>query len=202
MPTATTSTPLTQLQTDAGYLRDYFASLIETIGKLDIDQIANAVRLYREAWAAERMIYTMGNGGSASTASHMVVDMNKGACFTSPKKLRVMCLNDNIPWMLALANDVNYESVFVEPLKNYLRPGDLVVGISGSGNSKNVLKAIEYANDHGAITLGVTGYDGGKLIKIARHNVNIPIHDMQITEDLHLVYNHAMLRALCDGKGY
>ena len=147
MPTATTTTPSTQLATDAGYLRDYFASLIETIGKLDVNQIANAVRLYREAWAAERMIYTMGNGGSASTASHMVVDMNKGACFTSPKKLRVMCLNDNIPWMLALANDVNYESVFVEPLKNYLRPGDLVVGVSGSGNSKNILRAIEYAND-------------------------------------------------------
>jgi D-sedoheptulose 7-phosphate isomerase len=102
----------------------------------------------------------------------------------------MVCLNDNIPTLTAYANDVSYDEVFVEPLRNFLAPGDLVVAISGSGNSRNVLKAIEYANGAGAVTVGLTGYDGGALKKIARYGVNVPIDDMQVTEDLHMVFDH------------
>jgi D-sedoheptulose 7-phosphate isomerase len=132
----------------------------------------------------------MGNGGSGATASHFTGDFNKGLSFHKARRFRFICLNDNYATFAAYANDVGYEDVFVEPLKNFLAEGDLVIGISGSGNSPNVLKAVEYANDHGAVTLGLTGYDGGKLKTLARHGVHIPIADMQVTEDLHMVLDH------------
>ena len=101
-----------------------------------------------------------------------------------------MCLSDNVPTLTAYANDLSYDEVFVEQLRNFLEPGDLVIAISGSGNSRNVLKAVEYANRSGAITLGLTGYDGGELRRMAQHGVHIPIADMQVTEDLHMVLDH------------
>ena len=185
---------------DTAIVRDYFTRLSETIARLDVNAVANAVGLLRQARDAGRMIFTFGNGGSGSTASHMVCDLNKGASYQRDSKFRVMCLNDNFATMMAYANDVSYESVFVEPLKNFMTKGDLVIGISGSGNSPNVIEAIDYANAHGGITLGLCGYEGGKLKKAAKHHVHVPINDMQIVEDLHLVLNHVMLLALCDGK--
>ena len=111
----------------------------------------------------------------------------------------MVCLNDSIPTMLAYANDVNYEYVFVEQLKNFLNKGDIVIGLSGSGNSKNVLNAIEYANSKNAITIGLTGYDGGFLKKICRYSVNANINDMQISEDIHMMLCHMAYSILMDG---
>ena len=106
------------------------------------------------------------------------------------KKFKFICLNDNIPSLMAYANDLSFEDIFVEQLKNFYQKGDIVIGISGSGNSMNVLKAIDYANENGGVTVGLTGYSGGKLIEMAQHNVHIPIDDMQIVEDLHMVLDH------------
>lgn len=135
-------------------------------------------------------IYTMGNGGSASTASHFCCDFNMGMSYNQDKKFRLICLNDNVPTMMAYANDLSYENIFVEQLKNFLNPDDVVIAISGSGNSKNVLKAVEYANANGGITIGLTGFDGGKLKQIAKYSVNTNIDDMQITEDVHIILCH------------
>jgi len=111
-------------------------------------------------------------------------------------------LNDNLPTMMAYANDMSYDDIFWEPLKNYFQPGDFVIGISGSGNSKNVLKAIEWAGENGGVTIGLTGYDGGKLKQIAHHGVHIPVNDMQITEDLHMVLDHCVMSVLTNHPDY
>jgi D-sedoheptulose 7-phosphate isomerase len=113
---------------------------------------------------------------------------------------KFICLNDNIPTMMAYANDLGWEEIFVGPLKNFLQKDDFVIGISGSGNSNNVIKALEYANSNGAITVGLTGYSGGKVKQICKYNVNIPIDDMQITEDLHMVLDHCIMSILCENN--
>ncbi|HTX72174.1 MAG TPA: SIS domain-containing protein [Rectinemataceae bacterium] len=168
----------------------YFDRLKATIDRISRDEINTFMRLLLEALEQGRRIYTMGNGGSAATASHYVADFNKGLSYGKARRFRMHCLNDNTATVLAYANDVSYEEVFVEQLRNFLEAGDLVIGISGSGNSRNVLKAIEYANMAGAVTVGLCGYDGGELKRTAKHAVHVPIDDMQITEDLHMVLDH------------
>jgi D-sedoheptulose 7-phosphate isomerase len=138
----------------------------------------------------------MGNGGSAATASHFAGDFNKGLSWNKKKRFKFICLNDNTPTVMAYANDVSYESVFAEPLKNFFQTGDLIIGISGSGNSKNVLNAIEWGNKNGGTTIGLSGYNGGKLKEIAMHSVHINVDDMQITEDLHMVLDHCIMKIL------
>src|SRR6516165_2537525 len=111
-------------------------------------------------------------------------------------RIKGMCLNDNMPTVMAYANDISYESVFVEQLKNFIEPDCLVIALSGSGNSKNVLQAVEFANYHGAQTLGLVGYDGGQLKKLACHSIWIRINDMQVTEDLHLSFGHMTMQKI------
>ena len=132
-------------------------------------------------------IYTMGNGGSGASASHAVGDFLKGASYGLDKRFKMICLNDNLPSMMAIANDIGWESIFVEPLKNFLSEDDLVIGISGSGNSKNVVNALEYANSNGATTVAMSGFKGGKISQIASINVHAPVMDMEVTEDVHMV---------------
>jgi D-sedoheptulose 7-phosphate isomerase len=122
--------------------------------------------------------------------------MNKGCGYGREQRFRMMCLNDNIPTLLAYANDVGYEDIFVEQLKNFLEEGDVVIAISGSGNSKNVVKAIEYANSKGAITVGLVGYSGGKLLNLVQIPLHIPVNDMQIAEDIHMMVVHMTMRRL------
>jgi len=136
----------------------------------------------------------MGNGGSAATASHFVCDINKGVSLKLQKKFKVLCLNDNIPIMLAYANDISYDSVFIEQLKNFIGNDDLVIGISGSGNSKNILNAIEYANKIGARTFGIIGCDGGKLKDIAQRSLIVRSFDMQKIEDCHMILAHLTMQ--------
>lgn len=182
-------------------ITQYLAALKNGVDGLPIQDIAAVVSVLREAYEAERGIFVMGNGGSAATASHLVVDLNKGACLKAGKKFRVLCLNDSVPSLTAIGNDLGYELVFVEPLKNFARPGDVVIAISGSGNSPNVLRAVEYANSIGCVTIGLCGFDGGRLMRLARHNILAGAHDMQIVEDLHMVMVHIFLRLLEVGAG-
>jgi D-sedoheptulose 7-phosphate isomerase len=149
------------------------------------------------AFDKEKHIFIMGNGGSGSTASHFTCDINKGSCFDLEKKFKVICLNDNIPTMLAYANDLSYSKVFVEQLKNFLQPRDLVIGISGSGNSENVLQAVSYAKEKGAKTIGLTGFDGGKLADIVDIPLVASINDMQKVEDIHMIVVHMLMQYLC-----
>ena len=169
---------------------DYLARLSETLGRLSRGELNTFLNLLVDALEGGRNIYIMGNGGSAATASHFASDFNKGLSLGKARRFRMICLNDNVPTLSAYANDVGYEDVFVEPLRNFLAPGELVVAISGSGNSRNVLKAVEFANATGAVTVGITGFDGGALRLAARHCVLVPIHDMQVTEDIHMVLDH------------
>jgi D-sedoheptulose 7-phosphate isomerase len=174
----------------------YFNNLKKTIDLIEIHQIDNLMNLLINALQKNKQIFIMGNGGSAATASHFVCDFNKGLSWNKQKRFKFICLNDNIPSMTAYANDTSYEDVFVEPLKNLFEKGDLIIGISGSGNSKNVLKAIDWGNVNEGITIGLTGYNGGLLKKTAMHNVHINVDDMQITEDLHMVLDHCMMKIL------
>ena len=171
-------------------INGYLASLQSCIDKLDRAEIESFMKVLLSARDNGKQIFIMGNGGSASTASHFCCDFNKGMSYQQDKKFKMICLNDNVATMLAYANDVSYENVFVEQLKNFLQNGDVVVGISGSGNSKNVLRAIEYANMNGAITVGLTGYDGGILKQIVKYSVNANVNDMQISEDIHMMLCH------------
>jgi D-sedoheptulose 7-phosphate isomerase len=181
-------------------IHTYFSRVKDTLDALSVESLNNLMNLLEKARDESKFVYIMGNGGSAATASHYVCDFNKGLISEGRKGYKFLCLNDNFPSMMAWANDISYDEIFVGQLKSFLNIGDIVIGISGSGNSMNVLKAIKYANENGGITVGLTGYDGGKLKKIAKYNVHVPIDDMQITEDLHMVLDHCMMKILCDVK--
>lgn len=176
------------------YILEYFSELKRTIDILSIEKLEKVINLILRAYEEKRQIFIFGNGGSGSTASHFSCDMNKGVSYGLRKRFKVLCLNDNVPIILAYANDISYTDIFVEQLKNFINPKDLVIGISGSGNSKNVLKAIRYANKNGAKTIGLSGFDGGKLVKIAQVAFIAPINDMQKVEDIHLMICHIIMQ--------
>ncbi len=161
-----------------------------------MDKFEEILNIMLDAYEGEHSIFTMGNGGSGSTASHFACDINKGVSFGFEKRFRVICLNDNIPTMLAYANDNSYEHIFFEQLKNFLKPDDVVIGISGSGHSKNVIKAVQYANENGAISLAFIGFDVGKLAKMAKISIVIPVNDMQKVEDTHIILTHMIMQIL------
>lgn len=178
----------------------YFSQLKHTIDLIDVDELQKACDCLLKARDEKRFVYTIGNGGSAATASHWAGDFNKGMSLGRNKRYRFIALNDNQPTMLSLANDVSYEAVFVEQLKNFLEPGDVVLAISGSGNSENIVKASIYGKAHGATIVALTGYDGGKLDKIADIHLHVPIDNMQVTEDLHMVFDHLLMTVLGYGN--
>lgn len=173
-------------------IKSYFDREIEAIKKLNLEDINAAVQAIWAAYEREATIYIFGNGGSAATASHYASDFNKGISEKKEKKFNFVCLNDNYAMLMAVANDISYDEVFRFPLINKLKPTDLVIGISGSGNSKNVIRAVEYAKEIGAPVIGITGYHGGKLKELADYHMDVMVDDMQISEDLHMVFDHMM----------
>ncbi len=179
-------------------IKTYIDDLKKTLDSLNIVDIQRVADTFLKARDNNKKIIFFGNGGSGSTASHFVCDLNKGCSFEKKKKFRAICLNDNIATILAYGNDVSYDVIFVEQLKNFMDPGDVVVGISGSGNSKNIIEAITYANNTGGITVGLTGFNGGKLKEIAELSVNEHINDMQISEDIHVIIMHILYKLLSD----
>ena len=167
--------------------QQYIDLVKSTLDALDPKALDALVEAFHTTYEKGGNIYTMGNGGSGASASHAVGDFLKGASYGLDKRFKMICLNDNLPSMMAIANDIGWESIFVEPLKNFLSEDDLVIGISGSGNSKNVVNALEYANSNGATTVAMSGFKGGKISQIASINVHAPVMDMEVTEDVHMV---------------
>lgn len=174
------------------FISDYRKSLKEHVDKLDDQKIVEVIDLILKAGKADKQIFIAGNGGSAATASHMACDLAKTVLKGKhdTERLRIFSLSDNMPSITAISNDWHYDDIFVEQLKNLLNPGDLVILISGSGNSNNIVKAAEYAKSKKAIVVGFTGFDGGKLRAYCDYEINIPSDNYGVVEDLHMALDH------------
>jgi D-sedoheptulose 7-phosphate isomerase len=163
---------------------------------IDRDAVRAVVDRLFACWSAGGTTYLIGNGGSAATASHMMNDLLKCTLVAGQPRFRSVALTDNVPAMTAFANDMSYEEIFVEPLRALLEPGDVLIALSGSGNSPNVLRAIAYAREVGAATVGLCGDTGGKLAGLADLAVKIPAARIGQQEDGHLILNHVIALAL------
>jgi D-sedoheptulose 7-phosphate isomerase len=178
----------------------YKTEVLKAIETVDLAKVNQAIDLFKDARAAGRHIFVCGNGGSASTASHFACDIVKGASYNRGQRFRIMALTDQIATLTAYANDVSYDCVFVEQLRNFAQPGDLVMCISGSGNSPNVIRAMEYANSIGCKTLALTGRDGGKLGPLAQLNIQVEAPHMGRIEDAHMIVCHMIGYYFMDGE--
>jgi D-sedoheptulose 7-phosphate isomerase len=174
------------------HFENYFNKVSETLKEVDTNSIESALDIIMDCYNIGNTIYIFGNGGSASTASHVAGDFMKGISFGLDKRFRVICLNDNIPAITAISNDLTYDEVFYEQLKTYLEKDDVVIGISGSGNSVNVVKALNYARQVGTKIIAFSGYRGGKIKNMADVLIHAPVNDMEITEDIHIIIFHAI----------
>ncbi|MBI3665304.1 MAG: SIS domain-containing protein [Acidobacteria bacterium] len=172
------------------YPEQYRKKLFESLNVIPLDKVEQAIQILARARDKGRSIFVCGNGGSASTASHFVCDMVKGASYGRAKRFRIMALTDSLPTLTAYSNDVGYDHVFVEQLKNFASSGDVLVAISGSGNSPNVLRAVEYANSIGCYTIALSGRDGGQLAPLAQLSIHVPVPHMGRIEDAHFTVCH------------
>lgn len=179
-------------------LRKYLELEVKVIQNLDLEEINTVMNVLEEARLAGKRIFICGNGGSAATASHFTGDFNKGLNEVLDVKYNFECLSDNVAGMMAIANDYSYDEVFVHPARNKVHKDDVFIGISGSGNSKNVVLAMEYSKSIGAKTVAIVGYGGGKLKEIADYSIHVKVDDMQIAEDIHMVMDHLMMHTLYD----
>lgn len=180
-------------------LREYLDRCSEEFRLLDPQQSQGLSDDIYAAWQNQRFVFICGNGGSGSNASHFCEDLGKSTLRRedfdndAARRLKVLSLTDNTPYILAWGNDEGFDRVFVEQLKNLASPGDLLIAISGSGNSPNILNAVEWANAHDLTTWGITGYDGGKLRTLAGKSLHVPLHDMGMAETIHLLLFHWIL---------
>ena len=183
------------------FVKEYLAEVKKLLDSMEQDlasELDRLIPILGKARENRNTVFLMGNGGSASTASHIAQDLAKCTITEDLPRFKIISLADSIPGMLAWANDSSYEDIFVEQLKNLMEPGDIVIGISGSGNSMNVIKAIEYANKNRGKTVGISGYDGGKLLKCAQENIHVPSFHMQRVEDIHLLVLHLLMCLIRD----
>ncbi len=174
-------------------INTYLEHEIDTLKALDVNEINAALNLLLETFENGNTVFVFGNGGSSATASHFQNDFNKGVSEHTEKKFNFQCLNDNVATVMAVANDIGFDEVFRFQLVGHMKPGDVVMAISGSGNSKNVLNAVEYAKSQGAKVIGLTGFGGGKLKELSDVSLHVPVNSMQITEDIHMVFDHLMM---------
>jgi len=181
-----------------GFAEQYKSAAIEALSHIDTAPVEQAIGWFQEARENGRHIFVCGNGGSAATASHFACDIVKGASANGEQRFRIMALTDSVPTITAYSNDVNYECIFAEQLKNFAQPGDLLMCISGSGNSPNVVRAIEYANSIGCKTIALTGRDGGTLGPLAQLNIQVAIPHMGRIEDMHMVICHMIAYQFMD----
>lgn len=200
-------------------LQAYRDREIEAYKRLDLESVNVVMNVLEQARLSGKRIFICGNGGSAATASHYACDFNKGVNMgmlnidghnsdgtPNADKMNGIplynfeCLSDNIPTMMAVANDESYAEAFRFPLSVKMREGDVLIGISGSGNSANVVNAMEYAKNHGGKTIAIVGYNGGKMKGMADYSIHVDINDMQIAEDLHMVLDHMMMWVLSYGQ--
>ena len=180
-------------------INDYVERLQSELERVDPKEIQSWADLIFQAWQNEKFVFVFGNGGSATTATHISEDLGKSSLRQddlkdeTKKRLKILSLTDNLGWILALGNDVGYDQIFVQQLMNYGGPGDLVIAISGSGNSPNVLTAVDWANRHGLKTFALTGFDGGKLRRMQQAGMHVPLNDMGMVESIHLCLFHWVL---------
>lgn len=178
---------------------EYLKRLEVEIARLDQSALSRWADLIFQAWQDEQFVYVFGNGGSGTTATHICEDLGKSTLKPqdlhdeTKRRLKIMSLTDNAGWILAVGNDVGYEDIFVQQLMNYGQRGDLVIAISGSGNSPNILKAVEWAQRHGLTTFGLTGYNGGKLKRLQDDGLHVELDDMGMVESIHLAVFHWVL---------
>jgi D-sedoheptulose 7-phosphate isomerase len=194
--TITTTMPAYAAAAIAYDIPSYLEELSATIQNLPVDDINRLACLFLEAYQRGRTIYLFGNGGSASLASHMSCDLGKGTAPASGKRLRAVALTDNLALITAWANDTRYEKIFAEQLENLLEPGDVAFAISASGNSPNIIAALQFARQAGVVTAGISGFEGGKMKSLCDVCVVVPSGSMQIIEDLHLSIAHLVFHAL------
>jgi D-sedoheptulose 7-phosphate isomerase len=177
----------------------YLDRLNREVARLNQADIRRWADLVFDAWKNGRFVFIIGNGGSGTTASHMAEDLGKSTLRPddlkdeTKRRLRVLSLTDNAGWLLAVGNDCGYDQIFVQQLMNYGSKGDLLLAISGSGNSPNILKAVDWANRHGLVTFGLTGYGGGKLKALQQHGLHVTLDDMGMVESIHLCVFHWVL---------
>jgi D-sedoheptulose 7-phosphate isomerase len=179
----------------------YKTGVLKTVETIDLEKVGQAIEIFRLAREEGRRIFVCGNGGSASTASHFACDMVKGASYGKATRFRIMALTDSLPTITAYSNDVGYECVFVEQLKNFAEPGDVVMAISGSGNSPNVLRAVEYGNALGCRTIALTGRNGGALGPLAELNLQVSEPHMGRIEDAHTIVMHMICYYFMEEEG-
>ena len=172
------------------FAAEYKSKLFEAIDTVDISKVEQVIELFTKARDEGRQIFVFGNGGSAATANHFACDIVKGASYGQDKRFKIMALSEQITTMTAYANDVDYDVVFVEQLRNFARRDDVVMAISGSGNSPNVVRAIEHANKIGCHTIGLSGCSGGKIAEIVKLNVHVADYHMGRAEDGHMIICH------------
>lgn len=177
-------------------VEEYLQRLREELDRLDRSAIERFSEALYEAWKAERFIFVIGNGGSAATASHFCEDLGKNILRPddmhddAKKRMRVLSLTDHVSWITALGNDLSYDEIFSQQLRQYASPGDLLVAISGSGNSPNIIKAVEWAKERGLKVFGMTGYNGGKLKQLQDDGIDVELDDMGMAESIHSCVLH------------
>jgi D-sedoheptulose 7-phosphate isomerase len=171
---------------------EYVAAIKQSLDELPWPAVSQLTDLLFQAWLAQATVYTMGNGGSAATAMHMAADLNKNTAVPGQPRVRAISLVENMALITALSNDLGYENVFHEQLLTLAGEGDVVIAISASGNSENVLKGVRTAQSLGATTVGITGYDGGKLAPLVDLPIVVPNHNIEQIEDLHMILEHSV----------
>ncbi|HTY13855.1 MAG TPA: SIS domain-containing protein [Candidatus Omnitrophota bacterium] len=174
------------------YARKYLDDLIKSLDSLPLEKVEEVAEVMKDAYRKGRRIFAMGNGGSAATASHFVCDFAKGSGLPGKKKFKAVSLTDNVALLTAWGNDVSYDDIFSAQLEPLLEKDDVVVVFSGSGNSKNILKAVEFANGAGAKTVAFTGFKGGKVAGLAKLSIVVPSDNMERIEDIHLILEHLL----------
>jgi len=184
---------------DQALIDEYFVRLKELVDNLPLDKLKLILNKLRSARENENSIFVCGNGGSASTASHMVCDLLKNTRSSEQKGMRVFGLGDNIPTLTAFANDEGYKSIFSEPIRSLMNAQDILIALSASGNSPNVLEAVKAAGEKGGYTIGISGFDGGKIRDMVDLSLVIPSDSMERIEDVHLVINHILTVGLREG---
>jgi D-sedoheptulose 7-phosphate isomerase len=179
----------------------YLQNVSGTLKRLPFVQINRATDVLWNAYRDNRTVFLFGNGGSAALASHCACDLGKGTVVNGNRRFRVLALTDNVPLMTAWANDACYEDIFAEQLRSFLEPNDVAFAISGSGNSPNVLNALQAAREMGAYTIGLTGFQGGKIKSLCDLCVVVPSENMQVIEDVHLCVTHSIFTSFRERLG-
>ena len=180
-------------RTASEFVVEYMVGFQKTLNLIPLDRLAHVAEVLLDAYRQDRQLLIMGNGGSAATASHMAADLQKnilGKHHATAPRLRALALTDNVATLTALANDIAYEEIFAEQVRTWTRPGDIVVVISGSGNSPNIIRAVEVARDLGAYTIGFLGFDGGRVLDMVDLPVLVPSNHYGYIEDIHALFNH------------